>query len=151
MQRVRRHPRDASAEYNLDAWNNLDFYDVSMVDGSNLPMYINRFNGRGKSPISLNGCSKAGCTKAVGCPPVLRVKAGGSVVGCLSACGRFGTDQYCCRGSTRPRLPATRGAGPSITRRCSKGQSRMRIRMLTTTPQAPLPVTAPAITESPSA
>ncbi len=26
------------AEYNLDAWDHLDFYDVSMVDGSNLPM-----------------------------------------------------------------------------------------------------------------
>lgn len=86
------------AEYNLDAWNNLDFYDVSMVDGSNLPLYINRFNGRGKDPINLNGCSAAGCTKAVVCPAALRVKAGGSVIGCQSACARFGTDLYCCRG-----------------------------------------------------
>ena len=47
------------AEYDLDAWDNLDFYDVSMVDGSNLPMYINQFGGRGKDPISrerLLGC-----------------------------------------------------------------------------------------------
>ena len=44
------------AEYNLDAWDNLDFYDVSMVDGSNLPMYINKFGGRGKDPISATGC-----------------------------------------------------------------------------------------------
>jgi hypothetical protein len=29
---------------------------------------------------------------------VLRVKAGGHVVACESACLRFGTDQYCCRG-----------------------------------------------------
>jgi hypothetical protein len=86
------------AEYNLDAWNHLDFYDVSMVDGSNLPMYINSFGGRGKDPISLGGCSAKGCTKAVVCPRVLTVTAGGSVVGCLSACGRFGTDLYCCRG-----------------------------------------------------
>ena len=34
------------AEYDLDAWDNLDFYDVSMVDGSNLPMYINQLGGR---------------------------------------------------------------------------------------------------------
>jgi hypothetical protein len=86
------------AEYNLDAWDNLDFYDVSMVDGSNLPMYINQFGARGRDPISANGCSAAGCTKAVVCPPVLQVRAAGAVVGCISACGRFGTDQYCCRG-----------------------------------------------------
>ncbi len=36
------------AEYDLDAWDHLDFYDVSMVDGSNLPMYINQFGGSGK-------------------------------------------------------------------------------------------------------
>ena len=86
------------AEYDLDAWDHLDFYDVSMVDGSNLPMYINSFGGRGKDPISLDGCSKAGCTKPVVCPKVLQVKAGGAVVGCISACAHFGTDQYCCRG-----------------------------------------------------
>ncbi len=33
------------AEYNLTAWSGLDFYDVSMVDGSNLPMFINRTGG----------------------------------------------------------------------------------------------------------
>jgi len=86
------------AEYNLDAWDHLDFYDVSMVDGSNLPMYINQSGGRGKDPISASGCSAAGCTKAVVCPDALRVRASGAVVGCISACARFGTDQYCCRG-----------------------------------------------------
>jgi hypothetical protein len=25
------------AEYDMNAWDGLDFYDVSMVDGSNLP------------------------------------------------------------------------------------------------------------------
>lgn len=86
------------AEYNLDAWDNLDFYDVSMVDGSNLPMYVNRFKGRGKDAISADGCSAAGCTQEVACPPVLQVHVGRAVVACISACGRFGTDEYCCRG-----------------------------------------------------
>jgi hypothetical protein len=86
------------AEYNLDAWDNLDFYDVSMVDGSNLPMYINRFGDHGRDAISADGCSATGCTKAVICPPVLQARVGGVVVGCLSACARFKTDQYCCRG-----------------------------------------------------
>jgi Thaumatin family len=39
----------------------------------------------------------------VDCPSVLRVKAAGVVVGCESACARFGTDQYCCRGAWAPR------------------------------------------------
>jgi Thaumatin family len=86
------------AEYDLDAWDHLDFYDVSMVDGSNLPMYINQVDGHGKDPISPEGCSAAGCTEAVICPHLLQVMKRGKVVGCISACARLGTDQYCCRG-----------------------------------------------------
>ena len=88
------------AEVNFDAWHNLDFYDVSMVDGSNLPMYINitRSSGGTKDKISPNGCVPNGCTKPVSCPSVLAVKAGAAVVGCISACARLGGDQYCCRG-----------------------------------------------------
>ena len=91
------------AEVNFDAWDNLDFYDVSMVDGSNLPMYINVSGGTATNKVSNNGCVKAGCTKAVQCPKVLDVKAGGKVVGCISACARLGGNQYCCRGPYAPR------------------------------------------------
>ncbi|MGH3415110.1 MAG: thaumatin family protein, partial [Actinocrinis sp.] len=91
------------AEFNLNSWQNLDFYDVSMVDGSNLPMYINIAKGGTSDPISASGCSSAGCTKPVNCPAVLQIKAGGSVVGCESACGVLGGDQYCCRGTWAPR------------------------------------------------
>ncbi|HEY1486512.1 MAG TPA: thaumatin family protein [Micromonosporaceae bacterium] len=91
------------AEYNLNSFDNLDFYDVSMVDGSNLPMYINITGGRTKDRISATGCISAGCTKPVDCPSVLRVTAGAKVVGCISACARLDTDQYCCRGKWAPR------------------------------------------------
>ena len=91
------------AEYALDAWDNLDFYDVSMVDGSNLPMYVNITKGGSKDRISRNGCVPAGCTKPVACPRPLQVKAGRAVVACESACARFGTNQYCCRGAWAPR------------------------------------------------
>jgi hypothetical protein len=91
------------AEYDLDAWDDLDFYDVSMVDGSNLPMYINTTAGDTPDKISSDGCVAAGCTTAVDCPSVLAVRAGDTVVGCESACARFGTDQYCCRGPWAPR------------------------------------------------
>jgi hypothetical protein len=86
------------AEFNLDAWDALDFYDVSMVDGSNLPMYINLTSSTGGTtdPISSDGCIAAGCTKPVDCPSALKVDDG---AGCESACGVFGTDQYCCRGA----------------------------------------------------
>jgi hypothetical protein len=88
------------AEVNFDAWDNLDFYDVSMVDGSNLPMYINitKSSGGTVDKISPDGCVPAGCTKPVVCPSVLDVKVGGTVVGCISACARLDTDQLCCRG-----------------------------------------------------
>jgi hypothetical protein len=86
------------AEFNLNAWSGLDFYDVSMVDGSNLPMWINQVGGTSKDAISAHGCSAAGCTRPVVCPAALQIHAGGAVVGCESPCGVFGTDQYCCRG-----------------------------------------------------
>jgi hypothetical protein len=86
------------AEYDLDAWDGLDFYDVSMVDGSNLPMYINVTKGKAAKKVGPEGCVKAGCTKYVACPKVLQIKAGHKVVACESACARLGTDQYCCRG-----------------------------------------------------
>ena len=92
------------AEFNLNSYLNLDFYDVSLVDGSNLPMWINITHGTTKDPISSSGCSKAGCTRAVACPAELKKNGG-----CESPCGVFNTDQYCCRAQWAPRsacLPA---------------------------------------------
>ena len=85
------------AELTLDAWNDLDFYDVSMVDGSNLPMYINVLHGSAKDPVSATGCVAAGCTRPVACPEAMRVAVGGRVVACRNPCDAFGTDEYCCR------------------------------------------------------
>jgi hypothetical protein len=87
------------AEFNLNSWDGMDFYDVSLVDGSNLPMYINLVGGTTKDPISAHGCSSAGCTHVVDCPSALRVKGDA----CESPCGVFDTDQYCCRAQWAPR------------------------------------------------
>lgn len=87
------------AEIDTAAWEGLDFYDVSMVDGSNLPMYINISNTVTKDPLSAAGCSSGGCTKPVACPTAMQVTTGGSVVACETACAAFDTDAYCCRGS----------------------------------------------------
>ncbi|KAL0541293.1 hypothetical protein IC582_021335 [Cucumis melo] len=78
------------AEFTLAA---LDFYDVSLVDGFNLPMAVRPINGTGK-------CGVAGCDRDLRpeCPKELAVKSKGKVVACRSACDVFDKDEYCCRG-----------------------------------------------------
>jgi hypothetical protein len=88
------------AEFNLNAWNGMDFYDVSLVEGNNLPMWINNSGGKSPDQISSDGCVSAGCTKNanVGCPSALQRTNDGQVVACLSACLAIGGDQTCCLG-----------------------------------------------------
>jgi hypothetical protein len=98
------------AEYNLDAWQHLDFYDISMVDGDNVPMYAYPTSGDAPRKVSPDGCVAAGCTTAVPCPAALQITAAGKVVACESPCAKLGGDQYCCRGQWAPRSrcdPAT--------------------------------------------
>ncbi|XP_012078179.1 pathogenesis-related thaumatin-like protein 3.5 isoform X2 [Jatropha curcas] len=70
-----------------------DFYDVSLVDGFNLPLLVTPINGVGN-------CSVAGCYMDLRstCPSELAVKSNGKVIACRSACDVFNTDEYCCRG-----------------------------------------------------
>ncbi|KAJ4832484.1 hypothetical protein Tsubulata_000028 [Turnera subulata] len=84
-------------EITLGTGVNKDFYDVSIVDGYNLPMVA--------SPIGVNGaCNATGCVSDInmGCPKELQVIGDdggeGGVVACKSACEAFGQDQYCCSG-----------------------------------------------------
>jgi hypothetical protein len=87
------------AEYDMDSYRHLDFYDVSMVDGSNLPMYITIAHGKTRNRISARGCEQGhGCTSTVKCPVALQVRRGRRLVACISPCARFQTDRYCCRG-----------------------------------------------------
>ena len=88
------------AEFNLNAWNGMDFYDVSLVEGNNLPMWINNSGGKSPDQISPNGCVAAGCTQNANasCPSALQRTYDGQVVACLSACLAIGGDQTCCLG-----------------------------------------------------
>lgn len=88
------------AEFNLNAWQGMDFYDVSLVEGNNLPMYVNQSGGRGPDPMSPEGCTKTGCTHDANasCPTVLQVVRGGAVTACKSSCLALGGDQMCCTG-----------------------------------------------------
>ncbi|KAL6517414.1 Thaumatin-like protein 1 [Orobanche minor] len=66
----------------------LDFYDLSLVDGYNLPMTVEATGGSGM-------CGRTGCVMDLNrlCSAELRVGEG-----CKSACGAFGSPEYCCSG-----------------------------------------------------
>ncbi|KAI5383784.1 hypothetical protein KIW84_070949, partial [Lathyrus oleraceus] len=77
-------PPNTLAEYALNQYMNLDFFDISLVDGFNVPMDF--------SPTS-NGCRGIRCTADINgqCPSQLRTQGG-----CNNPCTVFKTDNYCC-------------------------------------------------------
>ncbi|KAK3157554.1 hypothetical protein QOZ80_2AG0124230 [Eleusine coracana subsp. coracana] len=82
-------------------------YDVSLVDGYNLPVAVAPTTGGSSKPqcAVITGCAK---DVNAACPPELQVTTattdGGNnkkkdvVVACKSACLAFGLDAFCCRG-----------------------------------------------------
>ncbi|TVU10099.1 hypothetical protein EJB05_43607, partial [Eragrostis curvula] len=72
-----------------------DFYDVSLVDGYNLPVVA--------IPRARQGgaCNTTGCMADLNrsCPKELQVDCGGGAIACRSACEAFGQDRYCCSGA----------------------------------------------------
>ncbi|XP_021900484.1 thaumatin-like protein 1b [Carica papaya] len=70
-----------------------DFYDVSLVDGYNLPLIVEGSGGSGP-------CASTGCSTDLNrqCPAELRAGYGS---GCKSACLAFGSPEYCCSGAYR--------------------------------------------------
>ncbi|KAF8097109.1 hypothetical protein N665_0294s0015 [Sinapis alba] len=77
-----------------------DFYDVSLVDGYNLPIVAFPTGGG-----LVGACNATGCVADINisCPKELQVmgerdEERGGVVACKSACEAFGLDQYCCSG-----------------------------------------------------
>ncbi|XP_059442202.1 thaumatin-like protein 1, partial [Corylus avellana] len=85
------------AEFTLDGAGGFDFFDVSLVDGYNLPMKVVPQGGTGQN------CSSAGCVADLNdlCPPELKVTsadADGNVA-CSSACMAFNQAKYCCTGA----------------------------------------------------
>lgn len=91
------------AEFTLDGWGSQDYYDVSLVDGYNLMVTI---DPKDKSSTHGSGeywCKTPNCHTDLNliCPKELQLKSPttGKTIACLSACERFNTDQYCCRGA----------------------------------------------------
>ncbi|WCJ34434.1 Pathogenesis-related thaumatin superfamily protein [Euphorbia peplus] len=79
-------------EFTLAANAGQDFYDVSLVDGFNVPASV--------SP-SIGTCKSARCSGNVNsvCPRELQVTGSGGVIACKSACEQFNQPQYCCTGN----------------------------------------------------
>ncbi|KAK6947742.1 Thaumatin family [Dillenia turbinata] len=85
-------PPNTLAEYALNQFSNLDFFDISLVDGFNVPMEFVPTSG---------GCTRGpSCTADVNgqCPSELKAPGG-----CNNPCTVFKTDEYCCNsGSCEP-------------------------------------------------
>ncbi|CAN0926209.1 Thaumatin-like protein 1 [Linum grandiflorum] len=83
-------PPATLVEFTLDGAGGLDFYDVSLVDGFNMPVGI--------APIG-GGCNATSCSADVNgaCPLELAMKGGdGGAVACESACLALNKPEYCC-------------------------------------------------------
>ncbi|KAJ8767082.1 hypothetical protein K2173_012673 [Erythroxylum novogranatense] len=83
-------PPATLAEFTLGTGGQ-DFYDVSLVDGYNVPMLIEGSGGSGT-------CASTGCSTDLNrqCPEELKVEGGEA---CKSACEAFGSPEYCCSGA----------------------------------------------------
>ncbi|XP_059636768.1 thaumatin-like protein 1b [Cornus florida] len=95
-------PPATLAEFTLDGDNGMDFFDVSLVDGYNLPMLVVPQGGTGVN------CTNTGCVVDLNsaCPSELKLTSeGGEGVACKSACEAFGKPEYCCSGAYN--TPAT--------------------------------------------
>ncbi|CAN1168973.1 Pathogenesis-related thaumatin-like protein 3.5 [Linum perenne] len=82
-------PPATIAEFTLD---DVNFYDVSVVDGFNIPISIYPSGGAGN-------CKKIECFTDLNkrCPKELQVlDGGGRVVACKSACTAYNSPLYCC-------------------------------------------------------
>lgn len=93
------NPPTTLGEFTFAAFDDMDFYDVSMVDGSNLPMYINVSHTTTVDPVSSSGCYQGRCTTEVTCPKAMQTLLNGQEIGCKPPCAAFGGDTYCCRGA----------------------------------------------------
>ncbi|KAL4632197.1 hypothetical protein ACB092_04G034700 [Castanea dentata] len=97
-------PPASLVEFTLSGSGGNDFYDVSLVDGFNLPLSI--------TPQGAASCQSTSCPGNVNsvCLPELAVKGpDGSVIACKSACLALNQPQYCCTGafSTPATCPPT--------------------------------------------
>lgn len=84
------------AEFLMNGAAGKDYYDVSFVDGFNLPISIAPNSGTADG----YECGAPACSALPTCAEELQEKdSNGNVIGCKSACAAFGTAEYCCTGA----------------------------------------------------
>ncbi|KAF7138989.1 hypothetical protein RHSIM_Rhsim07G0093100 [Rhododendron simsii] len=90
-------PPNTLAEYSLNQYQNLDFIDISLVDGFNVPMEF--------SPTSGGCTSTIRCIADINgqCPNKLR-----ALGGCNNMCTVYKTNQYCCNSGSCGPTPLSR-------------------------------------------
>ncbi|EFH45052.1 hypothetical protein ARALYDRAFT_916529 [Arabidopsis lyrata subsp. lyrata] len=100
-------PPTTLAEFSLNGPNGQDIYDVSLVDGYNLPLVVVP-----QRPQSGQTCITIGCVVNLTetCPSELQVMGNSSEeepIACMNACQKFKTAEFCCTGeySTRQKCP----------------------------------------------
>ncbi|KAI9278975.1 thaumatin [Phascolomyces articulosus] len=87
------------AEITFKGHAGYDYYDLSFVDGFNLPIKMSPINGNKDSDDKYR-CGAPACGTVPSCPEEMKVLGdGGKVIGCKSACSAFGTDEMCCAGA----------------------------------------------------
>ncbi|KAL2348063.1 hypothetical protein Fmac_002063 [Flemingia macrophylla] len=79
-------PPNTVVEFAMNQYNNLDFYDITLLDGFNIPVQV--------SPTY--NCSTVKCAADITgeCPTQLQAPGG-----CNNPCTVFNTTQYCCTSS----------------------------------------------------
>jgi len=82
------------AQFSLSGEGGLDFYNVSVVDGFNVPILVVPVGGSGEN------CSSTGCPVDLNneCPTDLRVYNKSKVVACQGACSALKLKLFCCVG-----------------------------------------------------
>ncbi|XVF07809.1 hypothetical protein REPUB_Repub06bG0171900 [Reevesia pubescens] len=88
-------PPATLAEFTLAPNRGQDYYDVSLVDGFNVPVSITPQGGSGPT------CTRTSCAANVNsvCPSELAVRGpGGNIIACNSACAAFKKPEFCCTG-----------------------------------------------------
>ncbi|KAI7855247.1 thaumatin [Circinella umbellata] len=85
------------AEIAFNQWGGNDFYDVSFVDGFNLPMKMEPVGGKPDG----SKCTPAACAKVPDCTDeAMKVKGpDGKVAACKSACSAYQKEELCCTGA----------------------------------------------------
>ncbi|KAJ6935124.1 LOW QUALITY PROTEIN: hypothetical protein NC652_010201 [Populus alba x Populus x berolinensis] len=82
------------AEFGIGSFGGVDFFDVSLVDGFNLPLLV---------VPSRQNCTSSECVVDLNesCPSELKFPTSteGKTVGCMSACQVTGLSMFCCNGT----------------------------------------------------